>query len=31
VKAAKGTSQIRGGIEAARLEAVRRALEKRDS
>ncbi len=30
-KAAKGTSEIRGGIEAARLEAVRRALAKRDS
>jgi tRNA nucleotidyltransferase (CCA-adding enzyme) len=29
-KAAKGTSEIRGGIEAARLEAIRRAVEKRD-
>jgi tRNA nucleotidyltransferase (CCA-adding enzyme) len=29
-KAAKGTSEIRGGIDAARLDAVRRALEKRD-
>jgi tRNA nucleotidyltransferase (CCA-adding enzyme) len=29
-KAAKGTSEIRGGIEAARLAAIRRALEKRE-
>ena len=30
-RAAKGTTEIRGGIEAARLEAIRQALEKRKS